>query len=413
VTTPDPSGVTIARRSGDAPRRVFMHVGAPKTGTTYLQGILWQNRTALKGAGLHVVGQGRGDHYRGGHDLRDLPYNPKDPRPDWTGAWDVLAALAVDSDAPNVVISDEHLAALTPEQVARAVKALAPCEVHVVYATRNLARLLPSEWQEYVKHRSPLTFADWSQKVFASRERGPGKWFWSVHDPVDVVRRWSTGIPPERIHVITLPPPGADKNELWHRFAGVVGVDPEAATQFDVAGNDSLGFAEAEVLRRVNIALPEAFPRWHHTGLARDVLATKILSPRSRTGRPQLSPKLQEQVMARSERSVSGLSASGCEIIGDLSELKVSEADGRGDPEPTDAEVLDAAVDAIAGLLVRMGRMRDDRRRTESRLRRQMTTAAPMIRARTRLAGVMDRTRLGSAMLDRYRAARARKSADD
>ena len=117
--------------------------------------------------------------------------------------------------------------------------------------------------------------------------------------------------------------------------------------------------------------------------------------------------------MARSERSVSGLSASGCELSGALSELKLSEADGQGDPEPTDAEVLDAAVDAIAGLLVRMGRMRDDRRRTESRLRRQMTTAAPMNWARTRLAGVMDRTRLGSAMLDRYRAARARKSADD
>jgi hypothetical protein len=390
-----------------------MHVGAPKTGTTYIQGVLWSNRAALKSAGLHVIGQGRGDHYRGGHDLRDVPYNPKDPRPDWTGAWDVLSRLARDSDAQNVVISDEHLAALTPEQVSRAVKALAPREVHVVYATRNLGRLLPSEWQEFVKHRSPLTFAEWSQKVFASRQRGPGKWFWSVHDPVDVVKRWSTGIPIDRIHVITLPPPGAEKNELWARFARVVGVDPAAATSFDVAANDSLGVAEAEVLRRVNIALPEEFPRWHHTGLARDVLATKILSPRSRTGRPALPPKVQEQVVARSERNLAGLAASGCEIVGSLDELKVSDDIAVGDPMPSDAEMLDAAVDAVAGLLVRMGRMRDDRRRTESRLRRQLRKGAPMVRARTRVASLVDRTRVGAALLDRYRAFRTRRSSND
>jgi hypothetical protein len=276
-----------------------------------------------------------------------------------------------------------------------------------------LARLLPSEWQEFIKHRSKLTFPEWAQKVFASRERGPGKWFWSVHDPVDVVQRWSTGVPVERIHVITLPPPGAAKNELWTRFAAVVGVDPVAATAFDVAGNDSLGFAEAELLRRVNVALPEEFPRWHHTGLARDVLATKILGPRSRTGRPRLSAKLQEQVLARTDRSVSGLADAGCEIVGDLADLRAVDDIAAGDAPPTDGEVLDAAVDAIAALLVRMGRVRDDRRRTESRLRRQLRTGAPVVRARTRVAGFVDRSQLGSALLDRYRSGRAHKDSDD
>ena len=194
-----------------------------------------------------------------------------------------------ESDAASVVISDEHLAALTPQQVERAVSALASREVHVVYATRNLARLLPSEWQEYIKHGSKLTFGDWTQKVFNSREKGPGKWFWSVHDPVDVIDRWSSHVPVEHIHVITLPLPGADKNELWRRFCGVVDVDPSVATEFEVAGNDSLGVAEAELLRRVNEALPETFPIWHHRFLGRDVLATKILSPRSKGGKAAAS----------------------------------------------------------------------------------------------------------------------------
>jgi hypothetical protein len=387
-------------------------VGAPKTGTTYIQGVLWSNRAALKQAGLHVVGASRGDHYRGGHDLRGVPYDPKDPRPDWTGAWDVLARLTAESDAPSVVISDEHLAALTPEQVERAVAGLQGREVHVVYATRNLARLLPSEWQEYVKHGSQLSFNEWVQKIFNSRDKGPGKWFWSVHDPVGVIDRWSSHVPAERIHVVTLPLPGADKNELWRRFCSIVDVDPDVATEFEVAGNDSLGVAEAELLRRVNAALPDSFPVWHHRFLGRDVLATKILSPRSKGGKPQLPEAVRPLVLKRSEQAIEGVRASGVHLVGDLAEVAITEDLSAGEPMPSDGEVLDASVDAIAALLVRMGRMRDDRRKAEGRLRRQMRESAPMVRARTRLAGVADRTKLGSKALDRYRSFRMRANAD-
>lgn len=409
MTTPDLDATAAGARR---PRRVFLHVGAPKTGTTYIQGVLWSNRAALKQAGLHVVGASRGDHYRGGHDLRGVPYDPKDPRPDWTGAWDVLARLSAESDAVNVVISDEHLAALTPEQVERAVNGLRGREVHVVYATRNLARLLPSEWQEYVKHGSQLSFPEWVQKIFNSRDTGPGKWFWSVHDPVDVITRWSSHVPVERIHVVTLPLPGADKNELWRRFCGIVDVDPDVATEFEVAGNDSLGVAEAELLRRVNAALPDSFPVWHHRFLGRDVLATKILSPRSKGGKPQLPEAVRPLVLKRSEQSIEGVQTSGVDLVGDLAEVAITEDLSAGEPMPSDGEVLDASVDAIAALLVRMGRMRDDRRKAEGRLRRQMREAAPMVRARTRLAGFADRTKLGSKALDRYRSFRMRANAD-
>lgn len=396
-----------AEPSHGSVRRVFIHVGAPKTGTTYLQGILWRNRHKLRQAGLHVVGDGRGDHYRAGNDIRGVEFNPDDPGRNWTGTWDVLADLAVRSEAPTTIISDEHLAALSPEQVSRAVTSLAPREVHVIYTARNLARLLPSEYQEFVKHRSRLSYHDWVSKVFASRSKGPGRWFWLVHDPVDVVRRWTSAIPPERFHLMTLPPPGSPKDELWQRFARVVGVDAAAATDFEVAANDSLGMAEAEVLRRVNIALPETYPRWHHSGIARDVLASRILAPRSRSGRPALPEPLRKEVLAQTERNIEGLSASGCDVVGDLAVLEVSDDLSDGQPEPTEAEVTDAAIDGIAGLLVEMGRMRDDRRRTENRLRRQMRQSASLLKYRAKVASLAERTSLGSSLLERYRARRS------
>ncbi|MFL6287928.1 MAG: hypothetical protein ACJ73L_05980 [Actinomycetes bacterium] len=391
-------------------KRVIIHVGAPKTGTTFLQGVLWRNRDDLRGAGLHIVGQSRGDHYRAGHDIRDVEHNPKDPRPDWTGSWELLAGLATSSSARTTIISDEHLASLTPEQVTRAVQSLRGREVHVVYTTRNLARLLPSEHQEYVKHRSPLTYQEWSSKVFNDRSRGPGKWFWSVHDPVDVVRRWSTAVQAQNIHVLTLPLPGAPKHELWHRFCSVVDVDPAVATDFEVMGNDSLGMAETEVLRRVNIALPDSFPRWHHTGIARDILASRVLGPRSKTGRPAVPEPVREAVLKQTEANISGLGSGICDLVGDLDELAVTDDLATGESAPTEAELLDAAVDGIAGLLVQMGRMRDDRRRAEGRLRRQLSASGQMVRTRTKLASIVDRTSWGSAALARYRNARERSN---
>ena len=103
---------------------------------------------------------------------------------------------------------------------------------------------------------------------------------------------------------------------------------------------------------------------------------------------------------------------SGVDLVGDLAEVEITEDLAAGEPVPSDGEILDAGVDAIAALLVRMGRMRDDRRKAEGKLRRQMREAAPMVRARTRLAGLADRTKLGSKALDRYRSFRMRANAD-
>ncbi|MFZ0323492.1 MAG: hypothetical protein WAN48_05085 [Actinomycetes bacterium] len=390
----------------DGVRRAYLHVGAPKTGTTYLQGVLWRNQDALEVAGLLVVGGRRRDHYLAGHDLRDMPFEPGDPGLDWTGTWDALAKLAVASDVESVIVSDEHLASLKPAQVQRAVDALAPREVHVIYATRNLSGLMPSEWQEYVKHRSKLTFEAWSKKVLGSATRGPGRWFWSVHDPVDVVDRWATAVPREHIHVMTMPPRSAGPHELWRRFAAIIGIDPEAATDFEVEANTSLGLAETELLRRVNQALPDDFPRWHQTGLARDVLASKILGARSASGRPQLPAPLHEKLAERAAAAVSGLRASGCDVVGDLDDLVVPETPEPGDPPATDADVLDAAVDAVSGLLVQMAWMRDDRQRWEGRLRRQLDSVAPSLRLRSRLVALEHRNKLAGSVIARLRTAR-------
>ena len=46
------------------PQQVFIHIGAPKSGTTYLQSVIWANKERLAERGVLVPGSVRFDHNR-------------------------------------------------------------------------------------------------------------------------------------------------------------------------------------------------------------------------------------------------------------------------------------------------------------------------------------------------------------
>jgi hypothetical protein len=357
------------------PRQAFLHVGAPKTGSTFLQALLWANRDVLTTQSVHMLGENQGQHYRAGHDLRGLPFDPADPGVDWTGAWDRMAERAEASEHNGVVISDEHLAALSPAQVDRAVTSLRPREVHVVYCTRDLPGLMPSEWQEFVKHGATATYDDWAEAVLSSAEEGPGRWFWRVHDVQSVVARWATRVAHDRIHVITMPESSAPRTELWRRFASVLGCDPDVIEDLPSTANPSLGPAAAEVLRRVNDSLPDDFPRWHRTGIVRDVLANDVLNPIGPPGRPRLRRDLADQVLERAELTRQILPTLGCRVVGSLSDLDPDRSRLDGEDAPSDDAVAELSVAALAGFVQATARIKDalidERREAESRLRRE------------------------------------------
>ena len=376
----------------DQPRAVI-HVGAPKTGSTYLQHVLWSNRDSLLSGGVEVLGAGQAQHYRAGKDLRGIPFDPEDPGVDWTGAWERMATRARQSEARVVVITDEHLAAATAEQARRAADSLAPRRVDVVYVTRDLVGLLPSEWQEFVKHGSTLSFDDWVRSLLDEPDKGPGAWFWKVQDPVGVVTRWSSGVPVSQIHVVPMPPTDGPRDQLWSLFAETAGIDAQAASSDALTSNPSLGLTATEVLRRVNQTLPSDFPVWHRTGLVRDVLANEVLNPLGGGGRPTLTADVEDRVLDRARRTRDSLTALGCDIVGTLPDV-IPPARPASTAMPDDREMADAAVQAIAGLMERMGRMRDDRRRAEERLRADAEEARAAFESRHPLAVRLDHLRV-------------------
>jgi hypothetical protein len=57
-------------------RRVFIHLGLPKTATTFLQTILWGSRDRLRADGVLLPGDERRDHLWASRVVREDP-NPR------------------------------------------------------------------------------------------------------------------------------------------------------------------------------------------------------------------------------------------------------------------------------------------------------------------------------------------------
>ena len=68
----------------------------------------------------------------------------------------------------------------------------------------------------------------------------------------DILDRWGGTLPPERVHLVTVPAPGADRGLLWQRFASVLGLDTGELAPDTSRVNASLGVPETALVRRIN-----------------------------------------------------------------------------------------------------------------------------------------------------------------
>lgn len=370
-------------------RRVFLHVGSPKTGTTFVQDLLWSQRAVAQEQGLLLPLESFHDHFLASVDVRDIAYQAHFP-PRAIGIWKRLADEAAEWSG-DVLVSHELLAAATAEQAEAAVRAL-DGEVHVVVTARDLQRQIPAEWQEHVKHRSATTFEQFVSEV---RAGGPAaRWFWQVQDCAAVCRRWGAVLPPGNVHVITVPARGTPRDVLWRRFAGVLGLDAATFEAPAAAANPSLGAAQAELLRLVNERLGERLPLpGPYVDTVKDVFAARVLA--GACGTPvTLSPADSAYAVERAREVVHDLQAQGVHIVGDVSELvgALSAGDsGTAYPQVIlETVLLNASVDALCGVLAEYAAQRRQLVRSH-RVNRQLRESSTSAEGRGVLVGVRDR----------------------
>lgn len=298
--------------------RVFLHVGSPKTGTSFLQSVLWSQRDRAREQGLLLPLTSLRDHHHAMLDARDITHRAPDPARA-IGLWQraVEESLSWQGD---VLISHELLAGATVKQANRAVRAFGDgVELHVVLTARDLVRQIPAEWQEHVKHRNPITYLEFLESI--SGPKADTTWFWRVQDAPKVLRRWTRHIPSERSHLVTVPPPGSPAELLWRRFASLLGLDADAFELPEARKNTSLGLEQTELLRAINAALgerlpnPGPYPEVVKSRFARGVLA-------QREGTPlRLPDEYRDFAVRRADTMVKELADMGVDVVGDLADL--------------------------------------------------------------------------------------------
>lgn len=342
--------------------RVFLHVGLPKTATTYLQTILWGNREALEKQGLRLPGTERREHYWATRVVREEPAFKK-ANERQRGAWDRLQA-DIEAWAGTALVSHEFFGAASAEQAERMVADLAPAEVHLVVTAREPLGLFAASWQESIKNRETAPMAEYSRE-----EEVGAVWNWYALDVARVLQRWAPAFAVDRVHVLPLPGREAPKREIWDRFATLLGVDPDSVDLSEGFANSSMGVAEAETLRRMNFHLQDFNSAIDRGTYIRTFLADERLVPR---GGDRFWPQHDQivEIRRRGEEAVDYIAGQGFDVIGDLRSLLVPEdLPQRRVPESvTEAEVAEVAVELAARLLHDVRDLRHERRSLREQL---------------------------------------------
>ena len=153
-------------------------------------------------------------------------------------------------------------------------------------------------------------------------------------------------LPPERVHLVTVPPPGGPSDQLWKRFAERARARARDAPYAESeTTNASLGGAEVTMLRRLNAALREReVPRPVYVDWVRETIVKEVLArrpgkvPATVPPRRRQAGRADHRLLAGGDR---GARASTSSVTSPTCEPVWPDDDGRwADPDQADPEVV-------------------------------------------------------------------------
>lgn len=338
---------------------VFLHVGLAKTGTTTIQAALEASAGKLASEGVLFPGGRHRAQRLAAYDLLGQRVRGEDDEP-VPGSLRRLVEEIAAHEGPGAVVSEEELSLARPRQVRRLVRALDGHRVFVVVGVRDIARTVVSAWQQTVVNGGTVTWRDYIGSVRGEPGAPPseGISFWFRHDLLRVVDTWAEAVPVECIRLVTVPPPGSAGGTLLARFGAAAELPEHAWSGAPAAArNVSLGAAELEAVRRLNLAVEGRL----NTSQLRFVIEAGIRARLAGSpGRPLVLPaEHRDWAREYGEELVAELERRRLTVHGALSDLVPPPRDEGGPPpgHVEDADLLCATEAALASLALDHGRL--------------------------------------------------------
>ncbi len=228
---------------------------------------------------------------------------------------------------------------LRPAAAQRMLDSLSADSIDVVITMRDLARILPSSWQQHVRNTHTQSYRRYLER--RARERGdlpPAQmqavWdserhqtFWRSYAYGALVRRWQALVGAEHVTVVTLPPKGAPSHLLWDRFRAALAIDalPETAPKLPAfIANVGSTRAEAAFLHALNVeAKRRGWNRKTANELQQRLLSTGFLERPDRGG-PLLLPRaFLGRVRTWADTDIEDMASTGVTLYGDTDDLRI------------------------------------------------------------------------------------------
>lgn len=239
-------------------KKLILHVGFHKSGTTALQESFYVQRKDLLSQGISYPTTGRRAHHRAVWALAGKRWGWKERGGETTPyrVWTKIASQINRSKVETVVLSSEFFSEITTEKIRQIQKDIKTRDVKVLFTLRPLAKLLGSSYQQYLKYGTKQDYSTWLHSVLDE----PGKskinpTFWKRHMHSEVVARWAEVFGSGNVSVILV---DEQKPELlFDSINDYLGLPKGILKSQPSGSNRSLSMEEITLLLELNRKFPE------------------------------------------------------------------------------------------------------------------------------------------------------------
>lgn len=335
---------------------ILLHIGVHKTGTTTIQDAFAQNRARLTEFGISYPGTGQAHRAIASSAMnRRVGWRPGGSPPPDPKLWETFVSEAENFDGITVC-SSEFFAEASSEVAERIVDRIGKENIHVVITLRNLAKILPSAWQQILKSGYEFGYLHWLNNVLGSEQLEPkSEVFWLRHRHDAVVSRWANIVGSERVTVVVVD--DSDRDSIYRDFESLTGLPQGFLLQNKPTSmNRSLTLAEAELLRRINQSVGggkgwKPYSHEVHDGLIKGMVEGR--TPSADEVKLQTPQWALDRAAEFGATYVAAIRTSGVNVMGDLSLLS---ARFTGPEHISDTDVADLPIDAaVAAILGALG----------------------------------------------------------
>ena len=269
---------------GLQPGSVLLHIGVHKTGTTAVQSALMTCRPFLDTWNVRYPGITRAQHkiaVAGAN--RSLGWKDRGAFAPQPKKWKKFLREAREYDGITV-LSSEFLAESNIDVITNMINDLGSDRVHVVVTMRNLAKIMPSAWQQFLKGGYTFGYEEWLGNILTAPKRDANaKLFWARHQHDEVVQRWSSVVGADQMSVIVVDE--SVREGIFWEFEDMLGLPKNTLVDHQgTESNRSMTIAETEFLRKINadVAPEMQWPEYRmliRRGLIKGMVETRSPEP--------------------------------------------------------------------------------------------------------------------------------------